>query len=1450
MELARNIVIKLSKTGKTTVYAGLASSTVGIVSDTLNLDFVLCDQDIEIGNLCSDRFEVELYNTTTDFKGYTVEVYDSASHSASTIDTFIFRGTVENCETDSTRTSVKIEAYDPSYQLGNTNVASWWNSFWQTNASATMATIVSSLFTFVGYNSVLGSKNSTLTIPAPKTRYDILRFADVLRYICEIKAVIPHYRHSSTETKTIEGITLSTTASALSDVALNTYEPSLYSTQAITGVSASAAGTDIFATSTTTGDNNYVIYGNILLNAVEAASHSNAVTALNNIYSALANIVYVPADVDMIVSNLDLTLGSCVSVLGRDNTTRKHYILQMSLYGVQLIEQRISSPATGETQVNSATREAYNDSRNSKSAIEGLYEGTTKVSGDCLVTGTIKSTNFIDATGPFSTQGTMLSLLDGSIKTKNFGLDASGNLYACGTLFATAGSIGALNITETGFSAGSSAGASISIGAANLDTIPEISFYLGRSGWNKYIIFDSTASVGEEILKIAGAYMWEPTLYMAGGTLDAESTYLSDDEDTLLKDRLGGSGGGDYTTLSNKPSINGVTLIGAQDALELGLASLDDLDDYALTTWVENNFYQTGNGLSKSIKFVQEGYAASTYNDTNDLLIYAGEGIEFELTADAVHISAPGMPPAPNALGQIIYCGTESNKFVWKLLNYDNYQDNLLVASHSMAYPSWQAKSTFLSGYATESWVSASYATQSWVESNFYQTGNGLSKSVKFVKTGYAASTYNDTNDLLIYAGDGIDFELTAGVVTISADFPFPQPTTEGQYIISKYNSFTRTYDWDVLNKPSSGNALMAAGFGVTTPFWISLSSDFTTSSGALTVNRSILSGYATQTWVSSNFLGQGNFSTDDFSWSTSASEITIKASKWATQTWVGNQGYTKLTIGTTATTAAAGNHTHSGYVPTTRTVNGHALSGNVTVTAADIGAVRYDTASQGLNATQKSNARTNIGAGTSNLAIGTTATTAAAGNHTHSGYVPTTRTVNGHALSSDVTVTKSDVGLGNVGNFKAVSTVSNQGLTTTEKSNARTNIGAGTSNLAIGTTATTAAAGNHTHSYSSLTGKPTIPPDYGDDITAIWETFDTFPTPSSIVTKNGGTMTGTWNIPVLKAQAPGYTGYWAVATMQWVEDNFVKKCLKAGTLIAMADGTEKPVEEVKPGDLVKSYDIEKGCVCDAVCLNVSQTGKAEAYTAMVFDNNTYVELFGEHDIFIDDRGTLECYQYMDVGEKAIIKDGTKSTFLFRTTVNHHVKSRHYAIVTSNNLYFANGILLGTRPDVTYEYASEIILPENIDTMLKSWTSYGKASTETLIEPEHLAEISDLIKKQYNARHNMEELGKLIAASDYSITKLAEAFFKAFPTINNTGELLKTIRGINANLESIEQREAKRAKIKEFEKEYADATAEIEAYKTSHGINDGASNKEKLDHANKEGNENLAMFKEWAKTIQ
>lgn len=125
-------------------------------------------------------------------------------------------------------------------------------------------------------------------------------------------------------------------------------------------------------------------------------------------------------------------------------------------------------------------------------------------------------------------------------------------------------------------------------------------------------------------------------------------------------------------------------------------------------------------------------------------------------------------------------------------------------------------------------------------------------------------------------------------------------------------------------------------------------------------------------------------------------------------------------TIGTTATTAMAGN------TPIPPTATWANLSGKPAVIAAGA---------------DQAAARTAIGAGTGNsdLAIGTTATTAKAGNY--------------HPTWAQVTGKPAVIGAG------------------ADAAAARTAIGAGTSNLTIGTTASTAAAGNHTHTIADVSG-------------------------------------------------------------------------------------------------------------------------------------------------------------------------------------------------------------------------------------------------------------------------------------------------------------------------------------------------------------------------------------------
>lgn len=98
------------------------------------------------------------------------------------------------------------------------------------------------------------------------------------------------------------------------------------------------------------------------------------------------------------------------------------------------------------------------------------------------------------------------------------------------------------------------------------------------------------------------------------------------------------------------------------------------------------------------------------------------------------------------------------------------------------------------------------------------------------------------------------------------------------------------------------------------------------------------------------------------------------------------------------------------------------------------------------VTATDAAAARTAIGAGTSSLALGTTSSTAKAGN-----YQPTAANI------SDSTATGRSV------------------LTATDAAAARSAIGAGTSSLALGTTGSTAKAGNYTPSIADLPAGSTL---------------------------------------------------------------------------------------------------------------------------------------------------------------------------------------------------------------------------------------------------------------------------------------------------------------------------------------------------------------------------------------
>ena len=152
--------------------------------------------------------------------------------------------------------------------------------------------------------------------------------------------------------------------------------------------------------------------------------------------------------------------------------------------------------------------------------------------------------------------------------------------------------------------------------------------------------------------------------------------------------------------------------------------------------------------------------------------------------------------------------------------------------------------------------------------------------------------------------------------------------------------------------------------------------------------------------------------------------------------------------------------------VPGSRMVNGKALSADVTLSAADVGARADnwtpDAAEVGADpagtAETKANAvQTNLTSHTNNKSNPHGVTAAQVGA------VPTSRTVNGKALSANISLTKADVGLGNVDNTsdanKPISTATQtalNGKANTSHTHAAGDITSGTLAVARGGTGQT----------------------------------------------------------------------------------------------------------------------------------------------------------------------------------------------------------------------------------------------------------------------------------------------------------------------------------------------------------------------------------------------------------
>ena len=228
--------------------------------------------------------------------------------------------------------------------------------------------------------------------------------------------------------------------------------------------------------------------------------------------------------------------------------------------------------------------------------------------------------------------------------------------------------------------------------------------------------------------------------------------------------------------------------------------------------------------------------------------------------------------------------------------------------------------------------------------------------------------------------------------------------------------------------------------------------------------------------------------------------------------------------------------------------------------------------------------------------------------------------------------------------------------------------------------------------------------------------------------------------------------------------DRYVKDtaCLIEGTLITMADGSSKPIEEVKAGDLLKSIDIETGNVTTAVCLDNGVGDIKPYHYCLVFNNGVRVRTNWTHDIYNATKGTwTNTDRELEFGDEVLAESGDKVKFLYRFEAVGNpggMRKRFYDIVSSNNCYYADGVLFAHTPtkQATLLDNKDIELPQDLKDLILSYKNEMHRESDLLLNDEFISKYSEHVYKMEDLKAKIGELKSKLSNSDYVAIQLAE----------------------------------------------------------------------------------------------
>lgn len=319
------------------------SDIFGITAGSLNLEQILCDNELTFGQMCASKFEVECFNLTTDVTGFKIEVYITEN----TITKKLFSGIIDSSTTDNLGGYRDIIAYDEIYYKRDLNVAEWWETYWEGKSKVTIKQLRESLCEYVGIPYTTDTLiNDDLLVPKYNT-FTSVTFNSLMTMLCEVSACFPHINNDGI----LEFLTLRNESITIPryEKLNSTFED--YKTDEITGVAIFNSSNEFVKVRGEEG-NTYNISNNIFLLSL---SDSELNSALDNIYNSIKSINYTPCSIPLVISDLDIKLGSYFST-----NMGNHYVMSQVFSGSLFVDQTINCVAYSK-ELNKSVKDINND---------------------------------------------------------------------------------------------------------------------------------------------------------------------------------------------------------------------------------------------------------------------------------------------------------------------------------------------------------------------------------------------------------------------------------------------------------------------------------------------------------------------------------------------------------------------------------------------------------------------------------------------------------------------------------------------------------------------------------------------------------------------------------------------------------------------------------------------------------------------------------------------------------------------------------------------------------------------------------------------------------------------------------------------------------------------------------------------------------------------------------